>query len=230
MTVWATEQDDPRKTLAKWTLFDNPARNDGGCVGVHRTDTSVSEGRGSSSREDSTPEAAPHSRHRLTDTDTDDGLMAGVPGRAHASTGYATNGIDEEASTSSSRGAGSAIGPDYMVPWHLPLHRAGAVLAQASASATQVALQDSSTPSTSCSGGQADAAAAGTAPAGRAAPLGVLDAAKNAFVLQRYYHLFEPGELEGLVARVQGLVLLRSYYDRSNWCAIFQRTADGLCG
>jgi alkylated DNA repair protein alkB family protein 8 len=50
-----------------------------------------------------------------------------------------------------------------------------------------------------------------------------LDAAKGAVVLQRYYHLFEEGELDGLVRAVPTLRVLDSFYDRSNWCVVFSK-------
>jgi alkylated DNA repair protein alkB family protein 8 len=42
-------------------------------------------------------------------------------------------------------------------------------------------------------------------------------------VFQRYYHVFEEGELEHLVSRVEGLRLLHSYYDQGNWCILAQK-------
>ena len=38
---------------------------------------------------------------------------------------------------------------------------------------------------------------------------------------KRYYHLFEEGELEGLVQQVAGTELLQSFYDKGNWCVVF---------
>lgn len=40
----------------------------------------------------------------------------------------------------------------------------------------------------------------------------------------RFYHVFEEGELEALVARVDGIQVVRSYYDQGNWCVVFART------
>ncbi|CAM9156654.1 unnamed protein product [Ectocarpus sp. 13 AM-2016] len=42
-------------------------------------------------------------------------------------------------------------------------------------------------------------------------------------VYQRYCHVYAEGELEGLVERVDGLRLVESYYDRSNWCVVAER-------
>lgn len=59
-------------------------------------------------------------------------------------------------------------------------------------------------------------------------PLGAprLDAAKQSVVYSRYYHLFNEGELEGLVAEVPGARLVNAYYDKSNWCVIVQRDSS----
>lgn len=85
---------------------------------------------------------------------------------------------------------------DYFVPWHLPFHRT-----EAAAAARQ---------------------AGSTAPAA-AAPQ--LDAAKGAVVFQRFYHLFERGELDALVAGLPEARLLDSFYDKDNWCCVFERVA-----
>ena len=50
-----------------------------------------------------------------------------------------------------------------------------------------------------------------------------VDEVKGAVVFQRYYHLFQRGELEGLVAGLAGARLLEAYYDRSNWCVVMER-------
>ncbi|CAM9261017.1 unnamed protein product [Ectocarpus sp. 4 AP-2014] len=45
----------------------------------------------------------------------------------------------------------------------------------------------------------------------------------DSVVYQRYCHVYAEGELEGLVERVDGLRLVESYYDRSNWCVVAER-------
>lgn len=97
---------------------------------------------------------------------------------------------------------GVVEGPDYFVPWHLPFHKAGGL-----------AAASSNVESGSSVGGAAGAAAA--------PPSVAVDEAKQAVVLQRYYHLFEAGELEGLVAQVPGVEVVRVFFDRSNWCVEF---------
>ena len=52
---------------------------------------------------------------------------------------------------------------------------------------------------------------------------GVVDAVKNTVVFKRYYHLFDEGELNGLVAALPGVRLTDSFYDKSNWCAVLEK-------
>ena len=40
---------------------------------------------------------------------------------------------------------------------------------------------------------------------------------------KRFYHVFEAGELEGLIEEVDQLKLVESYYDQGNWCCSFQK-------
>lgn len=47
--------------------------------------------------------------------------------------------------------------------------------------------------------------------------------AGGSVVYQRYCHVYVEGELEGLIDRVEGLRLVESYYDRSNWCVVAER-------
>jgi hypothetical protein len=54
-------------------------------------------------------------------------------------------------------------------------------------------------------------------------PDGRVDRVKGTVVFKRYYHLYDKGELEGLVQRVPGVKLESSFFDKSNWCAIFQK-------
>ena len=65
------------------------------------------------------------------------------------------------------------------------------------------------------------AAAAAPAASARAAPQ--VDPSKGAVVYQRYYHLFEQGELDALIGQLPGAALVDSFYDKDNWCAIFER-------
>ncbi|CAM9345993.1 unnamed protein product, partial [Hapterophycus canaliculatus] len=52
-----------------------------------------------------------------------------------------------------------------------------------------------------------------------------LGGSAGSVVYQRYCHVYAEGELEGLVERVDGLRLIESYYDRSNWCVVAERKA-----
>lgn len=93
---------------------------------------------------------------------------------------------------------------DYLVPWHVPLNRAEAA---ATAAATVKASGAETTPRSSTAGG-------------------VVDLKKNTVVFQRYYHLFEADELQGLVQRVPGVDLIKLFYDKDNWCVVFRRKAE----
>jgi len=46
---------------------------------------------------------------------------------------------------------------------------------------------------------------------------------ENSPVFQRYYHVFEEGELEGLIGQIDQLTVIRSYYDQGNHCVIAQK-------
>ena len=109
-------------------------------------------------------------------------------------------------------GQPSGAGGDYFVPWHVPFHRADAVSAIRSASGN-TGSSNSSTNRESYS----DQGAGGT-----------IDRGTSSVVFKRYYHLFEEGELDGLVARVPNVTLTASFYDKSNWCCIFRRTRDSI--
>lgn len=50
-----------------------------------------------------------------------------------------------------------------------------------------------------------------------------LDNSKGAVVYQRYYHLFERGELDRLVEQLPGARLADSFYDKDNWCVVMER-------
>jgi hypothetical protein len=52
----------------------------------------------------------------------------------------------------------------------------------------------------------------------------VADEASDSLVLQRYCHVFAQGELESLAARLQGLRVLDSGYDKGNWHVQLERT------
>ena len=46
---------------------------------------------------------------------------------------------------------------------------------------------------------------------------------KDAVVFDRYYHAFDEGELEGVIAAAKcGLRVERAFYDKGNWCAVLR--------
>lgn len=52
----------------------------------------------------------------------------------------------------------------------------------------------------------------------------VVDEKKGVIVYQRYCHMYQQGELEGLVAQLPHAELLRGFYDNSNWFVWFKKT------
>ena len=65
--------------------------------------------------------------------------------------------------------------------------------------------------------------ASARAQVGHVFPDGRVDTVKGTVVFKRYYHLFDRGELDSLVHETPGVRLASSFYDKSNWCAIFQK-------
>lgn len=51
----------------------------------------------------------------------------------------------------------------------------------------------------------------------------VAGAGNGGVVYQRYCHVYVEGELDELVRKVDGFQLVKSYYDRSNWCVLAER-------
>lgn len=67
------------------------------------------------------------------------------------------------------------------------------------------------------------------AEAAAVAAAGTLDRQKNTVVFQRYYHLFNEGELEDLVENhVEGVELKSSVYDADNWVVEMMREEEGV--
>ena len=49
----------------------------------------------------------------------------------------------------------------------------------------------------------------------------------NGDTLHRFYHVFEEGELEEVIAAADhSVVITHSYYDKGNWCCMFQKGID----
>jgi alkylated DNA repair protein alkB homolog 8 len=64
---------------------------------------------------------------------------------------------------------------------------------------------------------------AGTATVGAA--VGEINDEKRTVVFKRYYHLFAEGELDALATDVPGVRVCYSLYDASNWVIVFERIA-----
>lgn len=52
---------------------------------------------------------------------------------------------------------------------------------------------------------------------------GEINHEKGSIMFKRYYHLFEPGELETLIERSVTVKRVDSFYDRDNWCLVVER-------
>ena len=88
---------------------------------------------------------------------------------------------------------GDCHGSDYLVPWHLPLHRAEG----------QVAAQDVLS---------------------EVENGGTINEEKRSVMFHRYYHLYVKGEIEHLCSLLPGTQIVDSFYDKSNWCVIIQKS------
>jgi alkylated DNA repair protein alkB family protein 8 len=171
--VWATEQEDPAKTIYKWKK--------------------LKDGQGQVQQQD-----------REQQQQEEEG-----------------GGDSLQQQQQQQRQQDAAAGPDYLVPWHVPFHRAGGLLKkqqqqqqQQQEAGSAAAADHQQAGSSQSAAEQAAAAAAGSIR---------VDQSKGAVVLQRYYHLFDQGELEGLVADVPGVAVVDVFYDRSNWCVVFEK-------
>ncbi|GFH20133.1 Fe2OG dioxygenase domain-containing protein [Haematococcus lacustris] len=203
VTVWALEQEEPQKTVAKWTRIPAPVVD-----GVEPdTEMALLEGG-----------AAASSVPRGDDVSFD--VTSHTAGKA---------GVEAPPSQTGTGSEGGDKGADFMVPWHLPFHRAGVAATRQDAgqlaanegwqAAVQVLPQ-------TLPGQQADASVArgdeNRQPTGATA---VINAAKGSVVYQRYYHLFEEGELPQLAQALPGCSVVQTFYDKSNWCVVIRRDA-----
>lgn len=129
VTVWAAEQEDPKKTLAKWHRIEVPAAAAGGAPGLQpdAAVSSIAPSRGGESLAASSEQAS-----------------AGVAALSLA-----------EASTSADEGAAASASGDYFVPWNVPFHRAESHRAMANAAAS--AGNDAAAASAGPGGGQGSA-------------------------------------------------------------------------
>lgn len=261
VTVWAVEQEDPVKTLDKWTRIATPEAATSAVTTARQEACTVpaagaASGQGEGAEEEYDPRAS-HPLHgkqaasqprqdtpqlQPTAAPSDGSSCSSSRSQAHAQ----AQAAGPEDSSTGTQGPGLK-GADYMVPWHLPFHRAGV------AAAVQMASSGSSKAGAGASGAdqqdppgpdaRSGSASRSRSPGGHrsqephhvqvgggaltATPTpAAVDAAKGTVVFQRYYHLFERGELDGLVQQVPGVRLVDSFYDRSNWCVVFERVEE----
>lgn len=222
VTVWSTEQENPQRTLCRWTAIAMPA------------DAATEVGQGPRDHAPGSPgagvelyggAASPHDAACTSDT----GAASAGSHVTHDST--RTPEPSESGGVASMRISPTPLNGDgqaanYFVPWHLPFHRAG--LGTASSPAPAGRDPDDGA---ACERSTSAHAAASTPGGGAAqqppAAVGEVDEEKRTVVYKRYYHLFGEGELEALVARVPGARLCYAKYDASNWVVVFERCAEG---
>ena len=125
--------------------------------------------------------------------------------------GGADAGVDGSASS----------GRDFLVPWHVPLHRAEAA---AAASAAIAAESDPTGGWCSGSWGRSEGGAGnseGVMSENRSGvAVGTVNREKGTVVFQRYYHLFREQELRELAQQVKGAGSVETFFDKSNWCLV----------
>ena len=235
VTVWATQQANMRKVRRWEWLGDLGAAAGGGAEAAAGAGTAAAAGGGA--EEEAARGAAP-----LAEPSEPPKRSEQPAGTAAAAAG-AEAGMQQEAAaaapgvvaaaTTTSQGASSGGGAeqsqeedsvasgDYFVPWHLPFHRAEVAAAAAAARGAS-----GSAATTTSSGGTAGSSTPARSAVPGATSVPRLDPGTGAVVFRRYYHLFEGGELEGLVAALPGAAVVDSFYDKDNWCVVFERRGD----
>ena len=51
----------------------------------------------------------------------------------------------------------------------------------------------------------------------------IINEVKQTKIYKRYYHVFIEGELEKLIDKVQGVKIIKSYFDHANWAIIIEK-------
>jgi alkylated DNA repair protein alkB family protein 8 len=147
------------------------------------------------------------------------GAAAAAAGAA-GKEGGASGAVVEAAGAADGEGQQQVSSGDYFVPWHLPFHRAEAAAAARQVEGQRQEEQQAGQQQEQ----QQDASQLPPSTGSSSAPQ--IDSRKGAVVFQRYYHLFEAGELDGLVGQLAGAAVVDSFYDKDNWCCVFERTAQ----
>ena len=211
VTVWATDQEDMKK-LAKWQPINRPGLHAQGNGPPH-------DPQGKGLPHDPQGTATDASVHTDGIVDTSCKILDAPYAEADHSSKAASlqplaaacdEGRDTQPgsayvlseSNKQEASPSAASSNDYFVPWHLPFHRAEAAMQVLKAN--QQADQ------------QADPAAAGSIR---------IDNKKNSVVFSRYYHVYEQFELDKLVEKVPGAIVLDSFYDKDNWCVVMGKMA-----
>ncbi len=253
ISVWATLQEDPAKTLAKWepmqplppsshTPHSVPIPNGNVPQRAHCEPSPDIEtlwnghasSRGSASA--SEPEACCNGH---TAQHADGASISAVPEPSSSHLSESCPAADSTSAQCAAKDASAADatrdglqqeaetsghGNDYFVPWHLPLHRA-----QSSGLLNHIPHSPPWARPQDAEGQLSSTMSSDL----KAANLDVtpeqlrgveFDEKKRTLVFRRYYHLFEETELSNLVQRIESAHVEDSFYDKSNWCVVMRRS------
>lgn len=207
--MWATRQEDAKK-LAKWEPIPTaPSAAPRGADRVSVAPGGSSEAAAEGANETLSPSGLAH---------VGGSAAAAEPGAADARNlgSGGSGGVSGQGSQGSLGQGSEGQGLDFFVPWHLPFHRI-----EASAAAAEARRRSEAGLGSESGVGVGRGAEGGKGFAG-----GEVDAAKGTVMFKRFYHLFDAGELEGLVGGIGGARLVDSFYDKSNWCVIFEKVHE----
>jgi hypothetical protein len=242
VTVWATEQEDPAKTVDKWTPLElthmsNSVGN--GSVASHEWCHAERQGLSWRSGDGGGPRmGSEDTRSQMQGTGQASCCQGAVAGVQETAAGLDTE--DTKHSCITAGGGHGSPGADYFVPWQVPFHRAG--LSRPALPDSQSGeprsfsetgrrgSEDRGPPSAypqqamqSCNHGIGQHRCKASQDAVPAE--GDVNEQKKTVVYNRYYHLFAAGELEELIHQLAGVKLRSSTYDASNWVVVFERSA-----
>eukprot|EP00803_Ostreobium_quekettii_P005720 evm.model.scf_27.9 EVM.evm.TU.scf_27.9 scf_27:65880-70787(-) len=116
-------------------------------------------------------------------------------------------------------------GGDYLVPWHLPMHRPETGALAACASGDPGGSAEGTT--AECHS-QPPIGGLNSLDVGAGSNDGRIHSAKRSVVFDRYYHLYVKGELEELCTQVEGCIVREAFYDHSNWGVVLEKQASRL--
>eukprot|EP00899_Mesostigma_viride_P012474 jgi/Mesvir1/21227/Mv06663-RA.1 len=226
VTVWAQEQENPDKTVNKWTPLDMGEGEDI----IQHGDTASHTGQGDAQQESVQQHAPQGTQHE----DAGPRWAGGGRGAASPAEDLDTDARDPSAEMPVVDAA--VINGVPVTVAGRPQDDGSVTISDPASQATMGAQQEgtdgseSGAPSTGkdyfvpwqIPSHRVGIFLASAMAKGMAA--GSCDLVKGDVVFRRYYHVYVKGELERLVASVDGAVLERSFFDCSNWCVIISKT------